>query len=108
MRYYMITLDKCKLDKKPTKEDYYSLLLIFNKHFQKFERTKIECFEYKNKGNKYKKWIHYHGIIKSDKFLIYTKFKATGYSIKLEYLKNISDIERATEYIIKYKKDEVP
>ncbi len=106
MRYYMITLDRCKTDVIPNKENYFKIIRLM-KVQQYFEETGIFCFEYKQKSDELKKWIHFHCIVKSTGFLYYTKFIQFGYSIKCMYLKTTEDIVRAAVYINKNKTDEV-
>ncbi len=101
IRYYMITIDKCKKDVAPTKNDFKVILFQFKIKLQ-FNLENLFCYEYK-----INKWIHYHGIISSKQFLNYTDFKKTGYSFKIKYLKTTIDLLGAIRYINKCKIDKV-
>jgi len=93
----MITIDKCRKDKAPSKMDFKILISLF-KHKLKFENTNIFCYEFKKN-----KWIHYHGIIKSSTYLKYTDFVRKGWSFKIQYLKTTEDLLGAVRYINKQK-----
>ncbi len=110
MYYFFLTIDKVKLDKKPTKVDIVDTLLtimsICDLHHVK--PYPIRCFEYKDKGKKYGNWLHYHCILSSIRqYIPYKDSKVECWSIKLEKLKTMDDLARVAGYISKHKIDNV-
>lgn len=105
--FYFLTIDRAELSRHPTKEDYSD---IYRYLLDKFECNeiypKVECYEYKSKGET-DKWIHFHSIIYTKKFQRYNDWRFKNYSIKLKNLRSNLDIARTAGYIQKKMIDEV-
>ncbi len=110
MYFYFLTIDKVLLDKAPSREELLDLrndicLLSGLKNIRPYQ---VHCFEWKDKGRKFGRYLHYHCILASyNSFIKYKDVKRKGYSIKLEKLDSRQDIARVAGYIQKYKKDDI-
>ncbi len=108
MYFYFLTIDKVRLSGAPTKQE---LLLICKEICIDFNLTQVSpyplcCFEWKNKGRKHGKYLHYHCMLQSsDKYINYYNIKKSGYSLKLEKLFYQIDIVRVAGYMVKLKVD---
>ncbi len=105
--FYFLTLDKCKIDSMPTKEDYKELIAELSL-FHLFREVGVHCYEHKTKmvlKKKFKKWLHYHTIIVANQYIKYTDLRVEGYSIKLKHLESKFDVAKVAAYICKNKID---
>ncbi len=96
MRFiYFLTIDKVTLDGAPTKKQ---LLKIRNEickkaELQTIQPYQVQCFEYKDKGIKAGRYLHYHCLLSSKKtFIPYALISVKGYSLKLIKMKTFFDL----------------
>lgn len=115
MYYYFITVDKATGIQNPSKQEYYDILeQIYAKFSMRdISPNKVECFEYKEKGNRRKKtkifdWLHFHGIATSGTLLSASqlKFYKKGYKTVILHLETIDDVARTSGYIQKHMLNE--
>lgn len=112
--YYFITIDKTQSTVAPTKDEYKLLLDALSEKYQlSLEvRCPVQCFEFKKKGNKLKgtlvhNWLHYHGILTSEKVRRRKlKIIKKGYSIKIIELETMRDVLFYSGYIQKHMTDQ--
>lgn len=106
MYYYFLTIDKCNTESMPTKPLYNGIInALLLRNNAEAVSPRLSCFEYKHKSLKYPKWLHYHGIIYTEKYQMYTGWRQPGYSIKLLLVKTMADMCRIAGYIQKDKID---
>ncbi len=108
MHFYFITIDKCKLDFPPKVIDYEVIINSMSiEHGLDRGSKHLECYEYKNKSEKYQNWIHYHGVFECYRTVKYTDIRFNGYSVKIKKINNLCDMRRIAAYINKEKIDKV-
>ncbi len=108
MYFYFLTIDKCSTFSKPDELDYVILMKLFmEKDGFSLGKYPIESYEFKHKSVIYPRWIHYHCVFMSEKYLNFKDYKCKGYSIKLKLIKNMFDLYLVCGYTVKRKKDKI-
>ncbi len=105
---YFLTIDRVKLGKPPSKRDIFEIRnsICRDAELKPLTPYPVHCFEWKNKGTKNGRYLHYHTLLSSIKsFIPYKLIKRSGWSLKLEKMKSYMDVARTAGYINKLKKD---
>ncbi len=108
MYTFFLTIDKVKLDGKPTKMELINVRndICIKSQLMPSQPYQVHCFEYKDKGKKHERYLHYHTLLLSNRsFIPFKELKHKGYSIKLKKLITCKDILNTAGYINKLKKD---
>ncbi len=106
--YYFLTIDKVKLGVPPLKQDLLTIRndICTSNGLNVIHPYQVHCFEYKDKGIKHGRYLHYHCILVSSHYFIdYKKIKVKNWSLKLERLRTSTDVAITAGYIQKLKID---
>ncbi len=106
--YYFLTIDKVKLGVPPLKQDLITIRndICTANGLRPLYPYQVQCFEYKDKGAKHGRYLHYHCILSSDDYYIdYKKIRVLNWSLKLERLRTSTDVAITAGYIQKLKID---
>ncbi len=105
---YFLTIDKVKLSGKPSKKELKQIRndICTNSQLWPSKPYQVHCFEYKSKGKKEGKYLHYHCLLLSNRFFIpFKEVHRKGWSNVLKKLKTPMDVINTAGYIQKLKKD---
>ncbi len=110
-KYYFLTLDYANTSCGPPTKAMYQDVLHFQ--YDKFKLSPsnlaypLECYEHKHKSKEYPKWLHYHTIVKTFKYIPYLKTKCPNWSIKYIRINTLEDMAAYAGYIQKDKLDKI-
>lgn len=111
MFYYFLTCDyACTSKGLPTKKLYYEFIAW---QFTRFNLSltdndyPVKCFEYKHKSKKYPLWLHWHGIVQTNKLVPYILAACPNLSVKYVRIYNMKTMAFYAGYIQKQKTDYV-